>query len=104
MDVTVKDSHRAEALQISQSAFAVARSPAPFRINRPERDVREDDNRRARSETLHVGLEPLELVVSELSQTTGLEIHDINQPNKMDAVLIEAVPARALGLDTLQIP
>ena len=91
VDVTVKHRHRAEALQISQSAFAIACSPAPLRINRPERDVREDDNRRARSEIFHVGLEPFELLVAELSQTAGLKVQDVDQSNEMDSVLVEAV-------------
>src|SRR5206468_7088315 len=104
MDVTVEHSHGAESLQISQSAFTVARSPAPLRIYRPEWDVRENDNRCARSKIFHIGLKPFELVISELPQTAGLEIQDVDHSNEMDAVLIETVPARAFAFDALQIP
>ena len=67
VDVTVKHCHGAEALQVSKRSFAVACAPAPLRIDRPEWDMREHHNRRARSEILHVGLEPLKLLVAELS-------------------------------------
>ena len=52
--------------------------------------MREDYNRRARSETFHVGLEPFKLLVAELTQTAGLKVQDVNQRNEMDAVLIES--------------
>src|SRR6266850_1157330 len=103
MDVSVQDRHRTETLQISQSLFAITRSPAPLRINRPERDMRKHDNRRARSEIFHVRLKPLELLVSELPQATRLEIQHIDQSNEMDAVFVEAVPPRALAFDAFQI-
>jgi hypothetical protein len=41
------------------------------------------------------------LLVSELAQTAGLKVQDVNQPNEMDTILIETVPARALGFDAL---
>ena len=65
--------------------------------------MRENDNRGAGSKTLYVGLEPFELLVTEFSQTAGLEIQDISQPNEMDAVLVEAVPTRAFAFDAFQI-
>src|SRR5205823_3378486 len=99
VDVTVKHCHGAKALQVSKRSLAVACAPAPLRINRPERDMREDDNRRAGSEILHVGLEPFELLVSELTQTAGLKIQNVDQSNEMDAVLIEAIPAGAFAFD-----
>ena len=63
----------------------------------------EHDNRSARSEIFHVRFEPLELLVAELSQATGLEIQDVDQSNKMDAVFVEAVPARAFAFYAFQI-
>ena len=36
--------------------------------------MREDYNRRARSEIFHVGLEPFKLLVAELTQTAGLKV------------------------------
>src|SRR4029077_16383979 len=103
VDMTVEHSHGAKALQISQSAFAVARSPAPFGINRPERDVREDDNRRARPQTFHVAFQPFELLVAEVTKTAGFQVHHIYQSNKVDAVFVEAVPARTLRFDPLPV-
>ena len=103
VDVTIENSHRAEALQVTQGAFAIACPPTPLRIDRPKRDVRENNYRGARSEIFHVGFEPFKLVVPKLSQTAGLEIQDINQPDEMDAVLVETVPARAFGFEALQI-
>src|SRR6266404_2969356 len=64
----------------------------------------ENNDRRARPKVLYVGLEPFELLISELSQTAGLEIQDVDQSNEMDAVFVEAVPARAFAFDALQIP
>src|SRR6266403_1792378 len=64
----------------------------------------ENNDRRARPKVLYVGLEPFELLISELSQTAGLEIQDVDQCNEMDAVFVEAVPARAFAFDALQIP
>ena len=66
--------------------------------------MRENYNRCARSKILYVGFEPFQLLVSELSQATGLEIQDVDQSNEMDAVFVEAVPARAFAFDALQIP
>src|SRR5438477_5109056 len=67
VDVTVKHCHGAKALQVSKRSLAVACAPAPLRINRPEWDMRKHNNRRARSEILNVGLEPLKLLIAELS-------------------------------------
>ena len=47
MDVPVEHGDRAEALQIGQRLCRVIGSPAPLRIERPERHMREDDDRRA---------------------------------------------------------
>ena len=65
--------------------------------------MREDHKGRARTETLHVVFEPFELLVSELTQTAGLEVEDVDQANEMDAILVEAVPTRTFGFNALQI-
>src|SRR5439155_26343627 len=103
LNVPVEHSHGPKALQISQRALAIACGPAPLRIDRPEWNVRKDNNRRGRSEIFHVSFKPLELIVSELTQAAGLEIQDIDQYNKMDTVFVKAVPARAFAFDALQI-
>src|SRR4029453_3431137 len=81
----------------------IRRSPAPLGIDCPERDMREDNNRRAGSEILHIGFEPFKLIVSELSETAGLEIQDVDQSNEMDTVFVKAVPTRAFRLDSFQV-
>ena len=64
----------------------------------------EHNNRCACSETFHIGLEPLELLVPKLPETTGLKIKDIDQCNEMDAVFVKAVPTGAFRFDSLQVP
>ena len=66
--------------------------------------MREDNNGRARSEIFHIVFEPLELLITELSQTPGLKIKHVDQSNEMDAVFVKAIPTGALGFDALQIP
>ena len=58
--------------------------------------MREDHDGRAALQPLDVLLQPRELLVPERTEPAGLEIHDIDQADEVDAVLIEAVPARAL--------
>jgi hypothetical protein len=40
-------------------------------------------------------LEPLELFVAERAESSGLQIHDVDETDEVDAGLIEAVPAGA---------
>src|SRR5258708_36856674 len=47
MNVAVQNGDGTEALQVSECLLAVIRAPAPFGIDRPERDVREHDHRSA---------------------------------------------------------
>ena len=103
MNVPVQDRNRSETFQISQSPFAVACTPTPLRINRPQRDMSENNDGGARTKVFQIGLEPFELIISELPQATGLEIQDVDEANEMAAVLVEAVPTRALRFDALQI-
>src|SRR5512135_476124 len=94
--MAVEHGDRAEALQAVERFAAVARSPAPLRIDRPERDMGEDDDGRAGGEPAHVVLEPGELVRTEAGEAAGLEIHDVDQRDEVDALAVEAVPAIAL--------
>src|SRR5262245_147550 len=97
MDVTVEDRYGAKPLQIRQRAFAVLRAPSPLWVHRPQRDVCEDDDWRAAREPLDIALQPLELFGPERAEPTGLEVDDVDKADEVDAVLIEAVPARTLG-------
>ncbi len=54
--------------------------------------MREDHNRRAGSEILNVGLQPLKLLVAELAQPAGLKVQDVDQSNEVDSVFVKAVP------------
>src|SRR4029077_163970 len=47
MNMPVQHGYRTEAFQICESLCAVLRSPAPFRVDRPERNVGEHNDRRA---------------------------------------------------------
>src|SRR4051794_21016708 len=96
VDMAVKDRHGAEPLQAIERLRAVLRCPAPLRIDGPKRDVREDDDRRAGGEAADVILEPGDLFLAEAGQTARLEIDDIDQPDEMNALAVEAIPAGAL--------
>ena len=96
VNVSVQNGHRAKSLQVGKRLFAVVGAPAPLRINRPERDVREDDDGRAALQFGDVFLEPFELLVAEISQSAGLEVQHVDQADEMRSLLIEAVPAIAL--------
>jgi hypothetical protein len=58
--------------------------------------VGEADDRGAAFETLDVLFQPPELFVAECAQDTGFQIDDVDEPDEMDAPLVEAVPAGAL--------
>ena len=75
---------------------AIVGAPAPFGIDRPQRNVREDDDGRAAGEPFHIIFEPLELLGAELAQAAGLQVHHVDQADEVHAFVIEAVPAVAL--------
>src|SRR5262249_47412220 len=100
MDVAVEHRHRAKALQIAEGAWRVLGAPAPFLIDRPQRQMREHDDWRAGREPFDVFLHPFELLVAELGEARGFEagreIEDVDEGNEVYAAVIEAVPALAL--------
>src|SRR4029078_7834470 len=57
----------------------------------------EDDDRRRIRFVLDIVGEPGELVGPEPSQAAGLEVDHIDEADEVNAVLVEAVPTRALG-------
>src|SRR5947209_14010687 len=93
VNVAVENGHRSEALHQGERARAILRAPAPFGINRPERNVGEDDNRRRGAEASNVALEPLQLLGTKVSQAAGLEIDDVDQTDEVHPALVETVPA-----------
>ena len=97
VDVAVEHGDRAEALQQAERLLPIIGAPAPFGIDRPERDMGEDDDRRRVGLALEIVGEPGELLGAEIAETAGLQVDDVDEADEMDAVLVEAVPAGALG-------
>jgi len=79
VDVAVEHRHRAELLEVGQRLGAVVGAPAPVRINGPQRDMGEQDDRRGGRTAFDVGFQPFELVGAEITEAAGLEIDDIDQ-------------------------
>src|SRR6476659_10984812 len=60
----------------------------------------DDDWRRVRF-VLDIVVEPGELVGPEPSKAAGLEVDHVDEGNEVNAVIVEAVPTRALGALTV---
>ena len=58
--------------------------------------MREDYDGRALCAALQIFFQPLELFRAQCAQSAGFQVHHIHQADKVDAVFIEAAPARAL--------
>ncbi len=97
VDVSVQDADRPEPLEEPERLFAVVGTPSPVGVNRPQRDVREDDDRCAARKPPHVVLEPGELLRPQTAEAARLEIEHVDQPDEMRPTVVEAVPPRALG-------
>src|SRR5262245_65131614 len=104
VNVTIEYRHRPESLEVVERTSRIVRSPSPLRVDGPQRDVREDDDRSRCRAVPEVVLEPLELVIPKITQTAGLELDDINEPDEVDAISVEAVPTRAFGAATVPVP
>jgi hypothetical protein len=76
---------------------AVFGAPAPLRVDGPEGDVGEDDDRCARAESGDVLFEPIELLPAEDTEAAGFEVHDVDEADEVDAAVVEALPAGAVG-------
>ena len=103
VDVTVEHRHRSETLEIVERARRVFGAPAPGRIDAPQRNVREHDDRGRCRAALKVVLEPFELLVAEIPQASGLEIDHVDETDEVHTVGVEAVPARAFGAATVAV-
>src|SRR5215831_692171 len=95
MNVPVQHCDGAKAFDETQGASTVLGAPSPLRVDGPQRDVREDHDRSRGGQAPDVIFEPDELFVSEVAETTGLQVHHVDEADKMNLVLVEAVPARA---------
>ncbi len=98
MNMAVEHSHRTEALELGQRLLRVVGAPTPILGYRPQRDVSEDDDRSGGGKPPHIVGEPDELLGPENAEAAGLQVHHIDQTDEMDAVLVEGIPARALGV------
>src|SRR6478736_3893953 len=58
----------------------------------------EDDDRRGGGKALHIIGEPGELLRPKLAHAASLEVHHIVETDEMDTVLVERIPACALGV------
>src|SRR6202047_3907781 len=81
--VPVQNRHGPKSLQVRKRLLAVVGAPTPLGINRPERDVREDNDRRAALQSSDIFLNPFELLRAEISKATCLEIQHIDQADEM---------------------
>ena len=72
VDVSVQNRYRPELLQIRECLRAVVRTPSPLRINRPERNVSKDNDRRAVLQMLDVSLQAIQVAPAEGSQARRL--------------------------------
>src|ERR1700677_5069691 len=98
MNVAVEHGHRTEAREKRERLRAVLRSPAPFGINDPEGNMREDDDRLRCRPAFQIVRQPGELFGAEIAETTGLQIDDVDEADEMHACLIEGIPAGAARL------
>src|ERR1700756_1909158 len=103
VNVAVEHRHRAEAFEVVERARRVFGAPAPGGIDRPQRNMGEDDDRGRGGTAFEVVLQPFELLVAEIAQPAGLEIDHVDEADEVHAVGIEAVPARALGAATVAV-
>src|SRR5205814_4582684 len=91
----VEDGHRTETFQEREGARAVFRTPTPLRVNFPERDVREDNDRRAVGNGFQIVRDPRELILAEDAQPALANVEDVIQADEVRALMIEARPAVA---------
>src|SRR5205823_928388 len=105
MNVAIQDRDRSKLLQIRKRLPTILRAPSPILIYRPERNVGENDNRGAVRKMLDVFFHPLELLGPQRSQATRFEVHNVHQTDKMNALLLEAVPSGALSVfaETIEV-
>src|SRR4029079_3137398 len=95
VDVPVEHGGRAEALQVTERAGTVFRTPSPLRIDGPERNMREDDDRLRRRTALEVVFKPFELLIAEIAKPARFQFDDVHEPDEVHAIVVEAVPAGA---------
>ena len=63
----------------------------------------EDDDRGRGGKPHHIVGKPGELLGPEQAEAAGLEVHDIDEADEVDAVLVERVPAGTFGVLAVSI-
>src|ERR1043166_8814917 len=94
--MAIKHRDRAEPFGQSEGLRTIRGAPAPIGINRPQRNMREHHDRPAGGLGLQIGLEPRKLLLAELAQ--ALDRLYVGEPDKMDVLVVEAVPELAIAL------
>ena len=61
VDVPVQHAHRSELFHVCQCLRGIICPPTPFRINRPQRNVRENNQRRAGGFAAQIFFQPFQL-------------------------------------------
>src|SRR5262249_18733 len=69
--------------------------PPPLRINRPQRNVRKNNNRSARRKRLEIFFQPVQLFGAQNTKAAFANVQHVDQANKVHAFLVKAVPTRA---------
>ena len=98
--MAIERGYRAEPGQQGKRLGGVGRAPAPFRPEPPERKVRQQHDRCRGGKPGEIVLEPVELGAAERALAMIAQLHDIDQPDDMHALDVEAVPAVAGGVRT----
>src|ERR1700678_1061081 len=93
--MTVEHGDGTKLLHIRQSLLAVIGSPSPIGIDGPKRNVCKKNNGSTGGAPVEIVLKPLELLVTERSHSSRLQIGDIHQADEMHSLVIEAVPSGA---------
>src|SRR6202166_3600831 len=98
MNMTIEHRHRTKTLQHRKCLLRIIGAPSPILGYRPQWNVSEDDDRRGGGKALHIIGEPGQLLRPELAHAAGLEVHHVVETDEMDTVLVEGIPACALGV------
>ena len=82
---------------------AVLGTPAPFGVNGPQRNVREDDDRRTGGKTADILAEPFQLFRADLAKP--FQLGAVVETDEMHALVVKALPGLAGGglAETLEI-
>src|SRR6266567_1871072 len=96
MNMSVQHGDGSKPLEIARSLLAVLRAPSPFRIDGPQWDVSEHDDRPARRLRLEIRFQPLDLVRTQFAEAF-LHLY-VGQADEVHILVVEALPAPPAGI------